>query len=114
MHALVNNPNYKTNFSDIQFDDEGYLISRYDWSETLASVLAEKEGITHLTEKHWQVINYIRDYFSRLNAMPPPRIVCRHLGFEGHDIKNMFGSCLAVWRIAGLPNPGDEVKAHMH
>ncbi len=114
MHAPANNPTVNADSSAIQFDRDGYLIDQYNWNKTLASQLAGDEGITLLTEEHWQVIHYIRDYFNRFNAIPPPRRVCRQLGIEGHDIKAMFGSCLAVWRIAGLPNPGDEAKAHMH
>jgi len=114
MHALVNNSTENTYSHPDKYDSDGYLIDKYEWNKTLASQLATKEGIKQLTEQHWQVIHYIREYFNRLNAMPPPRRVCRQLGIEGHDIKAMFGSCLTVWRIAGLPNPGDETRAHMH
>jgi len=114
MHALVNSSTKSTYFHTDKYDSDGYLIDKYEWNKTLASQLAIKEGIKQLTEQHWQVIRYIREYFNRLNAMPPPRTVCRQLGIEGHDIKAMFGSCLAVWRIAGLPNPGDEIRAHSH
>jgi len=119
MRATANNLSEKTDTPIIEsdkpkIDGDGYLIDRYEWNKILASQLAGAEGITLLTESHWQVILYIRDYFNRLNAMPPPRRVCRQLGIEGHNIKVMFGSCLTVWRIAGLPNPGDEVKAHIH
>jgi len=114
MHALENSITEKANYSTIQFDSDGYLIDKYEWSKALARQIADDEGIKQLREEHWQVIYYIRDYFNRLNAMPPPRRVCRQLSAEGHNIKIMFGTCLAVWRIAGLPNPGDEVRAHMH
>jgi len=115
MHALLTDtPTQKSNVSNAQFDLDGYLIDKHDWNKTLASKLAKSEGIPLLTNKHWQVIQYVRDYFNRFNAMPPPRRVCRQLDIEGHDIKAMFGSCLAVWRIAGLPNPGDEARAHMY
>lgn len=114
MHTLINRQNENTGTSAIRFDSDGYLLDRYDWSKTLADKLAGNEGIKQLTEEHWQVIQYIRNYFNRLNTMPPPRRICRQLGIQGHDIKAMFGSCLTVWRIAGLPNPGDEARAHMH
>jgi len=115
MHSILTTiSTEETDASSLQFDLDGYLINKYDWNETLARKLAKNEGIAHLGNEHWQVIHYIRDYFDRLNAMPPPRRVCRQLGIEGHDIKAMFGSCLAVWRIAGLPNPGDEARAHIH
>jgi tRNA 2-thiouridine synthesizing protein E len=114
MQTLAIDSTEKVEIFAAQFDSDGYLINKYDWNNMMASQLANDEGITQLTEEHWQVIHYIRDYFNRLNAMPPPRRVCRQLGIEGHDIKAMFGSCLAVWRIAGLPNPGEEARAHMH
>lgn len=114
MPTLAINSTEKIDYSAVQFDSDGYLADKYDWNETLTIRLAGDEGISQLTEEHWQVIHYIRDYFDRLNAMPPPRRVCRQLGIEGHNIKAMFGSCLAVWRIAGLPNPGDEARAHIH
>jgi len=114
MQTLAINRTEKISHSAIQLDSDGYLIDKYNWDKTLASQFAKNEGISQLTKEHWQVIHYIRDYYNRLNAMPPPRRVCRQLGIEGHDIKAMFGSCLAVWRIAGLPNPGDEARAHMH
>ncbi|MBL4712808.1 MAG: TusE/DsrC/DsvC family sulfur relay protein [Gammaproteobacteria bacterium] len=100
--------------STTKFDDDGYLLNQHDWHKDLANQIANDEGITLLTDDHWQVIYYIRDYFNRLNSMPPPRRVCRQLGIEGHNIKSMFGSCLAAWRISGLPNPGEEAIAHMH
>lgn len=114
MHVLANNPAQTTGATNVQFDNDGFLIDQYDWNKTVANQIANDEGVTLLTDKHWQVIHYIRDYFSRLNAMPPPRRICRQLGIEGHDIKAMFGSCITVWRIAGLPHPGDEAMAYMH
>jgi len=113
MHVLTDNPTVKINAIAIQFDSDGYLTNKDDWSEAVASQLASNEGISQLTAEHWQVIHYIRDYFERLNFMPSPRRVCRQLGIEGHDIKARFGSCLAVWRISGLPNPGDEARAYL-
>jgi len=114
MHALADNTTVQSDSPAVEFDRDGYLIDQYDWNKTLAHELARQEGIAALSSKHWLVIDYVRDYYRRLNAMPPPRRVCRQLGVEGHDIKALFGSCLAVWRISGLPNPGDEVRAHLH
>ena len=101
------------NFAN-RFDSDGYLLNANNWNKSLAEQLACDAGITRLREEHWQAMNYIRDYFHRLNTMPPPRRVCRQLGIEGHNINKLFGGCLTAWRIAGLPNPGDEAKTHLH
>lgn len=114
MQTTANKQDDLTSSPVIQFDSDGYLIDQHRWSKTIACMLANNEGITQLTENHWQLIYYIRDYFNRLNAMPLPRRICRQIGIEGHNINSLFGSCLAAWRIAGLPNPGDEARAHSH
>lgn len=114
MNTQENHSICKIDIFASRFDNDGYLLDANSWNKSLAERLARDAGITCLSEEHWQVMNYIRDYFHRLNAMPPPRRVCRQLGIEGHNINNLFGGCLTAWRIAGLPNPGDEAKAHLH
>jgi tRNA 2-thiouridine synthesizing protein E len=41
------------------------------------------------------------------------RRVCKANGLQKEEIKSMFGSCRAIWRIAGLPHPGEEAKTYM-
>ena len=114
MNIQQNHCNTRLDISASRFDSEGYLLDANNWNKSLTEKLAKDASIPHLSDKHWQVIHYIRDYFHRLNTMPPPRRVCRQLGIEGHNINSLFGSCLTAWRISGLPNPGDEAKAHLH
>ena len=47
----------------IETTDSGYLVSQDDWNEALAATIAEQESIT-LTDKHWDLINYLRDEFN--------------------------------------------------
>ncbi|MEA3277874.1 MAG: TusE/DsrC/DsvC family sulfur relay protein [Pseudomonadota bacterium] len=46
----------------IATDQEGYIQDMGEWSEGFAIAIAEKEGIT-LTDEHWEVIRYIREYY---------------------------------------------------
>jgi len=39
--------------------------------------------------------------------------VCRDAGVERERVNEMFGYCLNAWRIAGLPNPGEEAKSYL-
>jgi tRNA 2-thiouridine synthesizing protein E len=32
---------------------------------------------------------------------------------DKHAVQRLFGGCRAAWRIAGLPNPGDEALSYM-
>ena len=96
-----------------RFDDDGFLLNPDSWNAQLAVRLAREAGIETLTKTHWLVIHYLRSYYQRLQFMPPARTVCRQLGVAGHDIKTMFGGCLVVWKISGLPNPGEEAKTYI-
>lgn len=97
-----------------RYDDEGFLIDPDDWSPRLAEALAKQEGLGELTARHWAVIDYVRDRYFRLGALPVMRLVCRAAGIRpsaGHDL---FPGCRSLWRIAGLPNPGPEAITYMH
>ena len=90
------------------FDEVGFLIGPSLWSQ------AEEEGLEQLTAEHWRVIGFIRDKFLRLGAPSNLRQVCRGTELSRSQIKSLFGGCLVIWRIAGLPNPGEEAKSYLN
>lgn len=97
----------------LSFDEDGFLIDPGHWNEDLAEQLAAAADVTPLTPVHWETIRYIRDKYLSVGALPPMRHVCRQLGLLRGEVKAMFGGCQQLWRIAGLPNPGEEAKAYM-
>ena len=44
---------------EIETDTEGYLKESSQWSEPLAVVIAENEGIS-LSPEHWEVVRFVR------------------------------------------------------
>lgn len=98
---------------NLLMDDEGFLLDPDHWSRELATELADAAGVGPLGETHWQAIDFLREKYLTLHALPPMRRVCRHLGIDRHRVKNLFGGCRHLWQIAGLPNPGEEAKAYM-
>lgn len=95
------------------FDEGGFLLDPALWTEELAEGLARQEGIRQLTDDHWRVIRHVRVRFQALGGMPSMRRVCRATGLSREAVYRLFGNCLRVWRIAGLPDPGEEAKAYM-
>ncbi len=96
-----------------RFDEYGLLLDPMDWSHELASQLAQEEGINELTPEHWRFINTLRAYYYEFQVPPPASKICHDMAMTswcGHDL---FHSCLAAWRIAGLPDPGEEAKSYM-
>lgn len=96
-----------------RLDEEGYLIDPWDWDRSFTEKSATQAGIL-LSDKHWVLIELIRDKYLRLGALPPMRTVCKSVGLNKQALKNQFGSCINLWKIAGLPDPGEEAKIYMN
>ncbi|WP_016955298.1 TusE/DsrC/DsvC family sulfur relay protein [Catenovulum agarivorans] len=97
----------------IAVDKHGYLQNYLDWSEALAPVLAEQENI-ELTESHWEVIWFVRNFYLEFKTSPAIRILVKAIGQKlGKDKGNspylykLFpkGPAKQATKIAGLPKP---------
>lgn len=99
--------------SALPLDDQGFLLDRRLWNRALAQQLADREGLGQLGETQWMIIDFVRDKYFRLGAMPPMRQTCRKLGLNREAVHQCFGSCRNLWQIAGLPNPGEEALSYM-
>ncbi|MGO9614075.1 MAG: TusE/DsrC/DsvC family sulfur relay protein [Dissulfurispiraceae bacterium] len=97
----------------IEVDEDGYVINLDDWSKELAVHMSEKDGM-HLTEAHWEVINFLRDYFQKYQIAPMIKILVKEIGkVMGPDKGNtkylyqLFpdGPAKQACRYAGLPKP---------
>ena len=75
----------EVNGQNIATTDSGYLENYNDWNEDVARKLAEIEGI-ELTDKHWDVIHYLRDeYLNNGQNQPMERVVLK-------DMAKMWGN----------------------
>ena len=104
---------YEVNGVTLETTDNGYLVNLEDWSEDAAVVIAEAEGVT-LSEKAWDIINYLRDeYFNNGGNQPNERNMVKH--FKGVwtdltkvDTKSLYehfpmGPAKQASKVAGLP-----------
>lgn len=101
------------NTDDIAFDDEGYLLHPDEWSWHLAQQIARNYGIEAIKEQHRVVIEYLRKHYLEHKTIPVMRHVCSETGLHEHCISDLFKSPDIAWRIAGLPDPGEEAKTYM-
>lgn len=62
---------------DIATDSEGYLRNLQDWSEDFARALAREENLT-LTDEHWEVIRFLREYYQQHGVQAQVRVMIRH------------------------------------
>lgn len=114
MHRLETSVPPSVQSARFAFDADGFLLDPGLWSEALARTLAAEAGMGPLTAAHWRVIEFIRGKYLRLGSLVNLRQVCRGTDLSRDEVKALFGSCLTIWRIAGLPNPGEEAKTYLH
>jgi TusE/DsrC/DsvC family sulfur relay protein len=98
----------------LEFDDDGLLKDPSQWSEAAAVEIARREGIARLTEEHWKVIRSLREHYARFGAAPAMSQICRSHGQGWQWVHDLFHTCLGAWRVAGLPNPGEEAKTYLN
>lgn len=91
----------------LAIDADGNLVNLADWNEEIALELAKEEGINELTEKHWQVINYMRKVFSESGDAPSIRKLTKESGVDTKELYSLFpkGPAKKAAKIAGLPKP---------
>lgn len=95
------------------FDADGFMVEPDKWSETWANSLAQAEGLGLLKPEQLELIYNLRAEFAKTGAVSAFSHVC-HLGGQEPDcMQQLFPSPLHAWRLAGLPNPGEEAKAYM-
>jgi tRNA 2-thiouridine synthesizing protein E len=90
-----------------EVDEDGFLKDPNVWNEEVARLFAKTEGIENMTDDHWKVVNYLRDYYTQFNIAPMIRKLCKDSGFKLKQIYELFpsGPAKGACKVAGLPKP---------
>jgi len=97
----------------IQTDKNGYLTDSHQWNMDIAQQIALLESI-EMTEDHWQVVKYVREFYDEFNTSPSIRPLVKYLRkVLGEDKGNSLylqilfpeGPAKQATKIAGLPKP---------
>ena len=91
----------------INVDSDGFMENPEQWNENVAVALASTEDILILSDEHWKVINYLRDYFKQYGIAPMIKKLCNETGFDLKKIYELFpsGPAKGACKVAGLPKP---------
>jgi tRNA 2-thiouridine synthesizing protein E len=103
---------FNVNGKEIATTASGFLENLEDWSEDLAKLIADEEKV-ELSERHWDVVNYLRDeYFNNGGNQPNTRTLVKSMSKQWDD-KSVNAKTLydlfpgdpskQGGRIAGLP-----------
>ncbi len=103
----------EVNGKSLEVDEEGYLANLNEWEPAVAEVMAKDEGL-ELSNDHWEIINFLREYYEEYQIAPAVRVltkaVGKKLGKEKGNSKYLYelfpyGPGKQACKLAGLPKP---------
>ncbi len=92
---------------EISFDDEGFMTDHTQWTPELAAELAKANGIETLTDRHFLVIDYMRQCFIENGTGPTVRRLTKQSGVPMKELYALFPGAPAkkAALIAGIKKP---------
>ncbi len=93
--------------TEVTVNDEGFFTDPGQWREEMAPLIAGQEGITELTERHWQVIKFMRHEYETKGTGPTVRVLGKTSGVSVKELYQLFpkGPAKEAAKIAGIPKP---------
>ena len=91
----------------VTVNDEGFFTDPRQWREDMAPLIARQEGITELSERHWQVIKFMRRAYEEKGTGPTVRVLGKTSGVSVKELYQLFphGPAKEAAKIAGIPKP---------
>ena len=69
----------EVNGKSLEVDEEGYLADLNQWEPEVATIMAKEDG-SELTDAHWEVINFLREYYEEYQIAPAVRVLTKAIG----------------------------------
>ena len=91
---------------DLIVDNEGFLQQPDQWDREVAQALAAELDMT-LTERHWLVIDYMRNTYLETGQAPTIRSLGKQSGVPVKELYRLFpkGPAKLAAKLAGIPKP---------
>jgi tRNA 2-thiouridine synthesizing protein E len=98
-----------TTIADVAVDvnDEGFFTDAHQWTRAMAPELAWAAGIDELTDRHWQVIDFMRQEYFEKGTGPTVRALGKTSGVPVKELYQLFpkGPAKIAAKVAGIPKP---------
>jgi dissimilatory sulfite reductase related protein len=91
----------------IDVDPEGFLRDPQQWTPELAAEIARDNGIDEITDRHWQVVNFVRSTYLETGSAPTIRSLGKASGVPIKELYQLFpkGPAKLAAKVAGIPKP---------
>jgi tRNA 2-thiouridine synthesizing protein E len=92
---------------EIAFDEEGFFEDFEDWNDEVFEALAHESGISSMTDRHRQVVRFLREFYAYNGRAPLNNQLRKGTGISLLELERLFpdGIKMGARRLAGLPNP---------
>ncbi len=103
----------EVNGTSHETDEEGYLVNWGEWNPDLGTARLQLMTVNS-PEAHWEVINFLREYYEEYQIAPAVRVLTKAIGKrQGKDKGNSkylyelfpYGPAKQACKYAGLPKP---------
>lgn len=93
--------------SEVSVDEQGFFTDPSRWTPEMAPEIAADEGIPELTDRHWQVIKFMRHEYEVNASAPTVRMLGKTSGVPIKELYELFpkGPAKLAAKIAGIPKP---------
>ena len=93
--------------STVEVDAEGFLLNAEQWNEQMAAEIARENGVPELTDRHWQVVNFMRKTYLETGSAPSIRSLGKTSGVPIKELYQLFpkGPAKLAAKIGGIPKP---------
>ncbi len=100
-------PMFEAEGVNVEVDEDGFILNPDDWTEACAVAMAPLENIDELTQEHWDLIKYLRDYYKKFGVAPMIRKLCKETKMPLKKVYELFpsGPAKGACKLAGLPKP---------
>jgi len=92
---------------EVTLDDEGFFQKPEEWNESMGDQIALEVGIEALTDRHWQVIKFMRERYLEAGTAPSIRSLGKLSGVPIKELYQLFpkGPAKLAAKIGGIPKP---------
>ena len=91
----------------VERDAEGFLVHPEQWTKAMAGEIARENGIAELTNRHWEVVRFMRRTYLETGSAPSIRTLGKASGVPIKELYQLFpkGPAKLAAKIAGIPKP---------
>lgn len=91
----------------VERDEEGFLVDPAQWTRDIGAEIARESGITELTDRHWMVVEFMRERYLATGTAPSIRSLGKESGVPIKELYQLFpkGPAKLAAKIGGIPKP---------